>query len=250
MTFDPNPNSAEPSGAAAPASTHKPDPKNKIIDALMDLAAERRFDDISISQIAERAGVSLADFRDHFPSKGAILAAFSKRIDRKVLQLTGDDLAGEAAKDRLFDVLMRRLDALAPYKLALEGIAEWARREPLAAAALNTVALNSMRFMLESAGIEHEGTVGAIKLQGLVIAWTRILDSWFRDEDPGLAKTMAVLDRELTRGGHVVRRVEDLDRLASPFRSLARALMQGRPRMPGRTRERWRSEDMDPAAEI
>ena len=134
MTFDPNPNSAEPSSAAA---SPKADAKNKIVDALMDLAAERRFDDISISQIAERAGVSLADFRDHFPSKGAILSAFSKRIDRKVLELSGDDLAGEAAKDRLFDVLMRRLDALAPYKLALEGIAEWARREPLAAAALN-----------------------------------------------------------------------------------------------------------------
>jgi len=109
------------------------DPRNAIIDALLELASERSWEDIMISDVASRANVSLSAFRDYFPSKGAVLASLSRRIDHIVLDATGDDLAGEPAKDRLFDVLMRRLDALAPYKLGLEAIYEWARRDPLAA---------------------------------------------------------------------------------------------------------------------
>jgi AcrR family transcriptional regulator len=206
------------------------DPKNAIIDALLELAGERSWEDITISDVAARANVSLATFRDIFPSKGAVLAAFSRRIDHIVLDAAGDGLIGEPVKERLFDVLMRRLDALAPYKLGLEAISDWTRRDPLAAAAINRVVVNSMRFMLEAAGIDSEGPVGAFKLQGLAVAWTRVLRVWFRDDDPGLASTMAALDRELTRGGSFVSRAEDLNRLVSPLFSLARSLFERRPR--------------------
>jgi AcrR family transcriptional regulator len=205
------------------------DPRNAIIDALLELAGERTWEDISISDVASRANVSLSVFRDYFPSKGAVLASFSRRIDHVVLGAIGDDLAGEPAKDRLFDVLMRRLDALAPYKLGLEAIVDWARLDPLAASSLNRVVINSMRFMLEAAGIDSEGPVGALKLQGLAIAWGRVLRVWFQDDDPGLASTMAALDRELTRGSSFVAGAEDLNRLVSPLFSLARSLLERRP---------------------
>jgi AcrR family transcriptional regulator len=200
------------------------DPRSRIIDALMDIAAERNFEEITISDICHRAGVSLSQFRDLFPSKGAVLGSLSRRFDKAVLEGTHDDLVGEPAKERLFDVLMRRLDAMAPYKAGLEGVARWARREPLAASPLNRLSLNSMRFMLEAAGLEAEGGIGTLKLQGLVIAWLRVLDVWFRDDDPALSKTMAALDRELERGGKVVARLNDLDRLSAPLQSLARAV--------------------------
>ena len=211
----------------------------------MALAAERSWEEISIADVARQAGVSLAEFRDHFISKGAVLGAFSRRIDKIVLEGTGDDLVEEAAKDRLFDVLMRRLDAMAPYKAAIEAVFDWANREPLAAMALNRQAVNSMRFMLEAAGIDSEGPIGALKMQGLVFAWRRVLTRWFRDEDPGLAPTMAVLDRELVRGGLFVARAHDLHRLTSPLRSLARALCRRRSRRFEGARERWRGDDRD-----
>jgi AcrR family transcriptional regulator len=134
--------------ATATSLTPPADIRNRIIDALMELASERVFDEITINDIARRANITLAQFRDHFPSKGAVLSGFTKRIDRLVLEGTSDDLLGEPAKDRLFDVLMRRLDAMAPYKLAIEGIMEWVRRDPLSAAALNREVVNAMRFML------------------------------------------------------------------------------------------------------
>jgi len=196
----------------------------------LELAGERSWEDITISDVASRANVSLSAFRDYFPSKGAVLGSFSRRIDHVVLDAISDDMAGEPAKDRLFDVLMRRLDALTPYKLGLEAIYDWARRDPLAAFALNRGVINSMRFMLEAAGIESEGPVGAVKLQGLALAWARILRVWFTDNDPGLASTMAALDGELTRGSSIVARAEDLNRLVSPLFSLARSLLESRPR--------------------
>ncbi|MBV9064812.1 MAG: helix-turn-helix transcriptional regulator [Methylobacteriaceae bacterium] len=223
--------------AAAVSSPRGGDPKARIVDALMELAAERRWEDISLSDIALRAGMSLADFRDHFPSKGAVLAGFARHIDRIVLEGTSDDHAGESAKERLFDVLMRRIDALKPYRDALQSISDWSRGDLMAGAALNGVLVNSMRFMLEAAGIDSEGPVGTLKLQGLAMAWNRVLDTWFEDDDPGLAATMAALDRELTRGDRLVSRAEDLQRLTAPLRAVGRALIA--------SRRTWRQQRRD-----
>ena len=227
------------------------DVRGKIVEALMALAAEHDFDDITIAEIVDKAGVGLADFREAFPSKGAVLAGFARQIDLAVLR-GGDDMTEEAAKDRLFDVLMRRLDAMAPYKAALKSIMHWARRDPLAAAALNGVALNSMRFMIEAAKLTSEGPAGALKLQGLVLAWLRVVGVWLRDEDSGLAKTMAALDKELDRGASLVARVEDFHRLSAPFRNLCDGIFNARRglRERLRRRERWtRGEGAAPEAQ-
>ena len=96
--------------------------RTHIIEALMRLAAERGWNDFSLSDVAKEAGVPLSDFRDLFPSKGAILGAFSRQIDQIVLKGHNEDLQDESAKDRLFDVLMRRLDAMRPYRAALKGV--------------------------------------------------------------------------------------------------------------------------------
>src|SRR5690606_14351619 len=129
------------------------DRRSAIVDALMDLAARRPWREIEIVDVAQGAGVTLAEFRDLFPSKGAVLAAFSRRIDRQVLDGTTDDLAGEPARERVFDVVMRRFDALAPYKEALRRIFEDLQYDPISLAALNQMSLNSQRFMLAAAGI-------------------------------------------------------------------------------------------------
>ncbi len=206
------------------------DPRSRIVDALMTLAAERSFENITIRDVCATADVSLADFRDAFPSKGAVLAAFSKRIDRVVLAHPEGEMVTESPRERLFDVLMRRLDAMAPYRAALREISAWARRDPIAAVSLNQVLVNSMRFMLEAAGIDSEGSTGALKLQGLAIAFARVMSVWLDDSEPEFSKTMAALDKELTRGERMVSGLDRLDRLAAPFKQIARAAMERRPR--------------------
>ncbi len=197
------------------------DIKTAIVEATMKLAAERRFEDIAIRDIAAEAGVTLADFRDAFPSKGAVLAGFSRKIDRAVLATPLGELAASSKRDRLFDVLMRRLDAMAPYRDALRGIAAWLRRDPLALIEMNRLTVNAMRFMLEAAEIDSDGPGGALKLQGLALAWARVFAIWLDDSPPDFSKSMAALDRELTRGERMVGGLDQFDRLTAPLRSLA-----------------------------
>ena len=202
---------------AAPNPKTSQDLREEIIDALMGLAAGQPWDTISLSDVADRAGVSLAQFRDAFPSKGAILGAFSRRIDKIVMDATSDDLAEESDKDRLFDVLMRRFDAMAPYKKALININKWAMHEPAALPNLNQLALNSLRFMLEAAGLNSEGPLGALKLQGLALSWTHVFHIWLTDDTADLAPTMAALDKGLTRGEAFVARADEARRLLEPL---------------------------------
>lgn len=227
-----------------------PDKRQAIIDALMDLAAKRSWNSIEIKDVAQAANVSLAEFRDLFPSKGAVLGALSRRIDREVLEGTTEDLAGEPARERVFDVMMRRFDALAPYKEALRRISADLRYDPVSLAALNQVSLNSQRFMLAAAGISTEGPLGALKLQGAVLVWANTLRTWLDDDDPTLARTMARLDRELRRGERILEQAEDVRRLTAPFRAVGRALLEGRR---SSRRERRRTEEGEaenPAAAI
>jgi AcrR family transcriptional regulator len=203
----------------------RPDPRKAIVEALMRLAAVQSFEDIRITDVCREAGVTLAQFREFFPSKGAVLGGFSRMIDLETLKRATGDLAGEGAKDRLFDVLMGRLDAMAPYKAGVQGVVVWARRDPAAALALNGVLVNSMRFMMEAADLDHDGLHGAMKLQGLVALWSGVLDVWFGDDDPGLARTMAELDKKLERGGKVAARLDDLHRFSAPFRTFLGAVM-------------------------
>ncbi len=230
--------------------------RDRIIDATMELAAEHSWDAFDISDIAERAGVSLSEFRDAFPSKGAVLSAFARRIDKIVLDGTTDDLDAEPAKERLFDVFMRRLDALSPHREAIRRIMRAMRADPLSLAALNQVALNSMRFMLCAARIDTGGPLGAIRTQGAALVFARILDVWVRDEDPGLARTMAKLDRELTNAAKTMGFIQDVHRLTAPFRAIAGRLLcgggpfRGRERMRDGERRRYEQGYGDEAAAI
>jgi hypothetical protein len=91
---------------------------------------------------------------------------------------------------------------------------------------MNQIAMNSMRFMLEAAGIEAQGAAGAVKLQGLTLAWGRVLQVWLDDDEPGLSRTMAELDRVLTRGERAAAGVDRLSALMSPFTGLAQAAFE------------------------
>jgi len=229
-------------------STHGHSTRDRIVDALMELAAERDWDRIEISDVAERSGVTLLEFREAFPSKGAVLGSFNRRIDQLVLGDDDKSLADESTRDRIFDVLMRRFDALSPYKHALKRMAPSLARDPLTLAALNQAALNSMRFMLAAAGVETEGPMGAIKLQGAVLAYAKVMDVWFRDEDAGLSRTMAALDEELKRGGMVINRLEDLERMTQPLSGALHRMFERGMAMAKKDRGAHRADaDLDPS---
>lgn len=187
--------------------------RQSVISAFLGLLSEKSFAEIGLDEIAERASMSLADLRAAFDGKLAIYEAFVRDIDEAVLAADVSDMSGEPPRERLFDVLMRRLDALAPHRAALSGIMRSARQDPLLAASLNRIALISQRWMLTAAGIRFEGLLGAAVTQGLVVSFARVMRVFLAEEDPGMPRTMAALDRELRRAQSSFERLERVGRL-------------------------------------
>ena len=173
--------------------------RTKIIEALLTLLESEPFERIGLGDIAKAAGVSLADLRNEFSSAVAILAAHMKDIDRKVLAADTSDMDEEIPRERLFDVLMRRLDAHAPHKPAMRSLMRSVVCNPPLALVMNGLAARSMGWMMTAAGISAAGPKGALRAQALTLLYVRVLSVWANDEDPGLARTMAALDRELAR---------------------------------------------------
>ena len=182
------------------ASRSSKSERERIIDAFMALLAEKPIERIGFAEIAKAAKVSLADLRGAFASTLAILAAHMRETDRAVLAGGDADMAEEPPRERLFDVLMRRLELLAPHKAAVRSLVRSAARNPGLALALNSLGVRSQQWMLTAADIGASGPRGMLRAQGLAVLFASVLRTWVHDEDPGLARTMAALDRALARG--------------------------------------------------
>jgi AcrR family transcriptional regulator len=184
--------------------------RERIVHAFMQLLAEKRLERIDLSEVAKRAGVSLARMREQFNTPLSILAAHMKNIDRVVLDGGDADVAEEPPRDRLFDVLMRRLEALAAYKASVRSLLRSSMCNPGLALALNGLGVRSMRWMLIAAGISTSGGRGAFRAQGTALIFARVLRVWVDDDDPGLARSMAELDRGLASGQNWSRLLDDV----------------------------------------
>lgn len=224
---------------AKPKADNAVDPRQAAVEALLSLCADNPWGEIGLADIADKAGLSLSQLRGLYPSKGAILAAYSRQVDQKALDGIDAGMAEEPARERLFDILMRRIDVLSPHKTAIANISRAFALDPLAMAAWNRVVTNSMQWMLTAADIDADGPMGAVRAQGLALAWARIVKVWLKDEDEGLATTMKEVDRQLRSGERWMERADDLCQIFAPFRRIAERSHERRARMRERLRERF-----------
>lgn len=209
--------------AAAPNETKSAekaaDPRETVVNALFALLTEKPWGEIGLYDIAERAGISLGELRALFPSKGAVLAGFVRQIDLDVLAHDAKDMSGEPVREKLFDVLMRRFEAMAPHREALRAVRKGIALDPLGASALNQLAVSSMQWMLAAAGIQESGPLGAARAQALVLVNARVFNTFLDDDDEGLARTMKALDEELRKAERWAQRADEVGRMTAPFRS-------------------------------
>jgi AcrR family transcriptional regulator len=184
-------------GAAAPG----PSDRDRIIDAALALIAQEGWRRLSLAAIAAEAGLPIVQLYRVFPSKPAILCGFSRRIDEAVLATPLDGGAAaeadERPRDRVFDLLMRRFDALQPYRSALAVLGREVPADPVAALGMAAGLLRSIGWMLEAAGISTAGLGGCVAVNLTAAAYGATLRVWLRDDSPDLAPTMAALDRRL-----------------------------------------------------
>ncbi len=184
-------------------------PRDRIVAAALRLAERKGWHGLSLGEIAAEAGIPLVVLRHEFQSKGQILAAFSRGVDHAVLERFPAPSA-DAPRDRLFDVLITRFEIMQPYKAALRRIQDDLRESVAEAMQQLRPAQKSIYWMLAAAGISGEGGAGLLRVQGLLALYARVFAIWLDDDDPGMARTMAELDRRLRRGEAVIRRVSGL----------------------------------------
>ncbi|MFI5000380.1 MAG: TetR/AcrR family transcriptional regulator, partial [Reyranellales bacterium] len=171
---------------------------DKALDAFLALIAEKGFVPVTLRDVADAAGLGLAELYRLYPDKIALVAAFMARIDAEVLAgVSRQSDPEETACDRLFDVLMRRYDALRPHRAALAAIRRAGTRDPLLALAIGPALRRSMAAMLEAASLTSEGLSGALRQSGLLAIHYAVSRVFGHDETPDLSKTMAALDSRL-----------------------------------------------------
>jgi len=170
---------------------------DRIIEAAMARIAEQGWRRVSLAAIADAAGLPILRVYRTYRSKTAILRGLARRIDEAVLAAPLDIEADERPRDRIFDLLMRRFDALQPYKPAFAKLRRELPFDPPAALAAGAALLHSIAWMLEAAGISTTGVGGIIAVKLTAAAYVAAQRVWSSDDSPDLAPTMAELDRRL-----------------------------------------------------
>lgn len=171
-----------------------PDLDRALIAALFEQAALRGWPDATIASAARDAGLPLERVRARFPGKGAALLRFGLLADQAAL---GSGTPDETPRERLFDMVMRRFDALQHHRDGVLALLRTLPREPGTGALLYAATLRSMRWLLDAAGVPTGGLAGQLRTHGLLAIWLRGLRTWQDDESQELSTTMAAVDKGL-----------------------------------------------------
>jgi len=204
MPLDPLPTDAQSANVPRMSTYSAPTLEDPALSAFWRVIAGGGWPALTMRAVAAEAGMPLAELRQRFSSPMAMLRAHSAALDAAVIEGTVDDITS-TARDRLFDVLMRRLDMMQPNRAGIVRLMHDLPRDPLLALWLAAEQPRSMAWMLEAAGLEASGPKGVLRAQGLGVVWLTTLRAWEKDDSEDLTATMAALDRALDQADRAAR---------------------------------------------
>ncbi|WP_341894191.1 TetR/AcrR family transcriptional regulator [Ferrovibrio terrae] len=175
------------------------------VAVMLDLVAAQGWRGVTLGRIAEASGLSLSTLYEQYGSKVDLLAAYARRIDAAMLTALGGpspaptDATG--VKDRLFEVIMARFDALSPHKPAIRVLMRELPADPVALACfLHRGLRQGLDWVLAAAELDTGGLPGAVRRKLLGGIYLDTLRVWLKDDSTDLATTMAHLDKRLGQG--------------------------------------------------
>jgi ubiquinone biosynthesis protein COQ9 len=180
------------------------DPDARLVAGLWQVVARHGWDGLTMRRVSAASGVALAELRRRCPTPMHLLALHGRVVDAQVLEGTVPS-PGDTLRERLFDVLMRRIDAMQPHRRGILRLMDEALADPFLALTLASALPRSMAWMLEAAQIGTNGFAGALRANGLVGVWLYTARAWARDDTEDLGATMAALDRALDRAEQAAR---------------------------------------------
>ena len=151
---------------------------------------------LNLVEAARNAGLDVARTRARFPGRCALLLRFGSLADQAAL--TGAPAEGPV-RDRLFDILMRRIDVLQSHRAGVAALLRALPTDPAAALLLGSASLRSMGWMLDGAGASAAPPLGLLRAKALLAVWLWTMRAWQRDESEDLSATMAAPDQARAR---------------------------------------------------
>ena len=165
-------------------------------EAALALCAEKSWAEVSLLTLCQEAGQSLSACAEAGITRFSVAEYLDQKLDRAMLEAVADIEAEAPSRDRLFDVIMARFDAMQDQRAAWVSIFEADAQEPAASFARAARRLRTAAWALEAIGISTDSLKVAARVMGLARRLRKIETLWLKD-DADLSKTMAGLDQTL-----------------------------------------------------
>jgi AcrR family transcriptional regulator len=155
----------------------EPDARERLVIAAVQLFSEQGYDETTVAEIAQRAGVTSSTFHRHFPDKHDVLAAGQETVSRLLAEGIAAAAVDASPLDAVAEGLNRAASAYKPERSSLIAAAIATSTELQERAALKQVgttaamsdALIARRVPEPLARLAAE--VGALALKGGFAAW-------------------------------------------------------------------------------
>lgn len=170
-----------------------------LLDQALQLIETTGWTGFTLVDLSQSSQVSLPEVYTTFPTKESVIEALSTRVDREVLgQITPSDFS-QSPKDRLFEILMLRFETLEPHKRVIQSMWDGSMIDPLSILPTLPKGLHSVKRMLDVSGYDTTGICGAIKVKAFAFLYLSVISDWLTDDSEDLVKTMASLDKMISR---------------------------------------------------
>lgn len=169
----------------------------KLVAAALVEAGKKPWHNISLSQLARRTKMSMAQVQKSVATMDDLLPHIYVELGRRFLDKTPTDVTSDNQRDRLFEILMLLGDTLNEHRAAYLSLFKYLQSNPKLALRLAPHYLHTTTAMTEIVlgKRSRTKTAAATLIIGAVTA--ALMRVWITDHSPDLARSMAFIDRTL-----------------------------------------------------
>lgn len=171
--------------------------RRDLARAALSLAAAAPWREVTLTKLADTANRPVSEY--YGASVGEAADCVEEAFDRAIADNIDKLDNSQSVRDRLFELIMRRFEAMEPHRVAVMAMEQGQDRDPTLMAAAHQRHVRCARWVLAIAGLEADGMTGQARAQGLGVIIGQARAAWRGDDAGDFAKTMASLDKNLRR---------------------------------------------------
>ncbi len=181
----------------------------RILETALDLAAAEGWEDLRLRQVAARLDLSLDQVLVHYRDQDAVADAWFARGWQAMLAPAPDGFADLPARERLFLLIMRWFDALAPHR---DVTAQMLRTKLYPSHPHHWVPMifnlsRTIQWLRDAAILDGGSRRRQVEEVGLTALFLATLRVWARDDSPDQERTRRYLERRLERADRLMGRL-------------------------------------------